>query len=199
MHLRFWLKGFCRVATLLLAPALLMGSTDQCQTGPVTPASYTWNFPNEASHLLQQMKDQAIQVRDQADQLRAFDREGALISWDVDADVLTNAKAEVNTMDKELCRLRVIRRVTLPWQQEAIDRVVPKMIELTDYVGDAIQNVNDHHMTVNTLDKSYAEEADFVYQRANNIARSIGNFEEYAAARTEIHQLSPKLDMQAGS
>jgi hypothetical protein len=50
MRLRLGLNAFCGIgATLLVAPALLMGGTEQCQTGPVTPASYTWNFPNEAS------------------------------------------------------------------------------------------------------------------------------------------------------
>ena len=137
--------------------------------------------------------------RDLADQLQTFNRDGALISWEMDADVLTQAQAQVNAMDEELCRLRLIRRVTLPWQQKAIDRVAPKMIELTDYVEDALQNLNEKHNTVNTLDRSFAQDADFMYRRADTIARSIGNFEEYAAARTEIQQLSPKLGMHAGS
>jgi hypothetical protein len=199
MRLTFWLKGFCGVASLLVMAALPMAATEQCQTGPPTPASYTRNFPKEASALLQQMGTQAIQVRDLADQLQTFNRDGALISWEMDADVLTQAQAQVNAMDEELCRLRLIRRVTLPWQQKAIDRVAPKMIELTDYVEDALQNLNEKHNTVNTLDRSFAQDADFMYRRADTIARSIGNFEEYAAARTEIQQLSPKLGMHAGS
>lgn len=117
----------------------------------------------------------------------------------MDADVLTNAQAQVDAMDNELCRLRVIRRVTLPWQQKAIDRAAPTVIELTDYVRDAIQNLNNNQITVNILDRSYAQDVDFMYRRANTIAGSIGNFEEYAAARTEIRQLSPKLGMRGTS
>jgi hypothetical protein len=199
MSFKLWLKGFSRVASLLVAPALLMAATNQCQSGIVTPASYTWDFPSEASHLLQQMKTQAVQVRDLADRLQAFDRDGDLISWQTDADVLTAARAQVNAMDADLCRLRAIRRVTLPWQQKAIDRVTPKVIELTEYVQDAVQNLNHNHTTVNMLDRSYAEDADFMYRRADTIARMVGNFEEYAAASTEIQQISPKLGMKTGS
>jgi hypothetical protein len=199
MHSRLWLKGFCGVATLLAVPALLMGRTEQRPVYPPVPAAYMWSFPNEASTLLQQLRTQALQVRDLADQLQAFDREGSLISWQMDASVLITVKAQVNDMDNTLSRLRAIRPMALPWQQKAIDRVAPKMIELTDYVEDAIQNLNNNHLTPHILGKSYALDADFMYQRANTIARSIHQFEEYAAARTEIQQLSPKLGTKAGS
>jgi hypothetical protein len=199
MRLRFWLKGFCGAAALLIAPALLVGGTEQRPTYPPIPAAYMWSFPNEASDLLQQLRTQALQVRDSAAQLQAFNLDGGDISWQLDASVLTTVKAQVNDMDATLYRLRGIRQMALPWQQKAISRIAPKVIELTAYVQDAIQNLNNNHTTVHILDKSYALDADYMYQRADTIARSIANFEEYAAARTEIQHLSPELGVKTGS
>jgi hypothetical protein len=68
--------------------------------------------------------------------------------------------------------------------------------ELTAYVQDAMQNLNNNHETIHILDKNYAEDADGIYQRAAFIARSIGDYEHYAAARTEIQQLSPELGLK---
>ena len=166
---------------------------------PPVPAAYMWSFPNEASSLLRQLRTQALQVRDLADRIQAFNRDGADISWQMDASVLMTVKADVNDMNAALFRLRGIHQMALPGQQKAISSVTPKVIELTDYVDDAIQNLNDNHTTVHVLDKSYALDADFMYQRANTIARSIDQFEKYAAAKTEIQQVGPNLGMNAAS
>jgi hypothetical protein len=199
MRLRSWLKGFSGFAVFLVAPTLLMGGTEQRPMSHPIPAAYMWSFPNEASTLLQQLRTQALEVRDCAAQLQAFNLDGTDIDWQMDASTLTTVKAHVNDMNATLYRLRGIRQMALPWQQKAIDRVAPKMIELTDYVEDAIQNLNENHITVHILDKSYALDADYMYQRANTIARSIHQFEEYAAAKSEVNELSPKLGTNAGS
>jgi hypothetical protein len=38
-----------------------------------------------------------------------------------------------------------------------------------------------------------------MYQRADTLANSIGQFQQYAAAKSEIQKLSPKLGMKAAS
>jgi hypothetical protein len=167
-----------------------------CSSAPASDASST---SNEVSTLLQEMQTKAIQVRNLADQLEVFNRDGALLSWQADAGVLTRAKAQVNAMDDMLFRLRAMRQEALPWQQKAIDRIAPKVIELTDYVQAAVQNLNNNHLTVHILDKSYTEDANGIYQRSNTIARAIGQYEEYGTARNEIKQLSPKLGMKLAS
>lgn len=193
---RLCLKGFGGVVALLVAAPMLLASCQMCSSAPTSDAS---NTSNEVSTLLQEMKTKAIQVRDLADQLEALKRDGTLMPWQADAGVLTRAKAQVNAMDEMFYRLQVMRPEALPWQQRAINRVASKVIELTDYVQDAIQNLNHNHLTVHILDNSYTQDVDCIYQRANTIAHSIDQFEEYAAARNEIQQLSPKLGMKVAS
>lgn len=199
MFIRTLVKGFCGVAAFLVVPALLMGSPNQRQTDPPAVAYQTLQVHNEASTLLQELRTKAIHVRDLADRLEMFNRDGSTISWQADAAVLTEAKSQVNAMDQMLLRLRTIRGEALPWQQKAIDRVAPKVVELTDYVQDAILNLNNNQPTIHLLDQTYAQDAEDMYQRANTIALSIGQFEEYATAKSEIQQLGPKLGIKTVS
>ena len=178
---------------LLVSSALLMAATNQAQFGPPNSAS-----GNKASILLEQIRAQAVHVRYLADQLQAYERDPNL-AWEADAGILTRMRDQVNAMDRTLYTLRTIEGQTLPWQQKAIDRITPKTYELTSYVEDATQNLNNNHETIYSLDRTYAEDADGIYHRAAFIARSIGDYEHYAAARTEIQQLSPELGIRAGS
>lgn len=196
MRLRLWQKGPCIVALLLASPALLLAVTDQGQVGPPRPAS--GNLPAQASNLLGEIRAQAVSVHYLADELEMCEHD-PLISWEADASILTRLRDRVNAMDKTLYTLRTIQEEAAPWQQKVIARVTPKAYEITSYVDDAMQNLNDNHETVHFPDKSYAEDADGIYQRAAFIARSIANYEKYAAARTEIQHLSPKLGIKAAS
>ncbi len=193
MRFRFWLRGLWGVAALLVASALPMAAADQGQAAPPNSPS-----ENQASILLEQIRAQAIHVRNLADQLQAYDRDPA-IGWETDAVTMTSLRDRVNAMDKTLYSLRTIQGQAIPWQQKAIDQVTPKVYELTAYVEDAMQNLNNHHETIHSLDKSYAQDADGIYQRASFIARSIDEYEHYAAARTEIQRLSPELGIRASS
>lgn len=197
MRLSLWTKWFSGVATLLVLPTLLMGATGHFKTPSST--SDEWESPNEASVLLQKIRNQAIDVRDLAGQLQAFIRDGSDTDWEGDADVLTRATAHVNAMDDTLYSLRSIRQQAAPWQQKAIDRIAPKVIELTDYFQAAVHSLNNNPITLHLLDQNYAQDTAGMYQRANTIANSIGRFENYATARAEARRLSRKLDLSAAS
>ena len=198
-YFKFMRKACWAAATLLVAPVMALAACGGCGVYSPAIASKTVEYSNEASSLLQQMKTKAIQVRYLADQLGAFERDGSVMDWRVDAGVLMRAKAQVNAMDGMLFRLRAMGQDVLPWQQQAIDRVAPKMVELTDYIQLAMQNLNAHHGTAHLVDKSYTLETGFMYQRANLIARSIGQFEKYASAKNEMRLLGPQLGMKVAS
>ena len=198
-YFEFMRKACWEAAALLVAPVMALAASGGCGVHSPAIASKTVEYSNEASSLLQQMKTKAIQVRYLADQLGTFERDGSVMSWRADAGVLMRAKAQVNAMDGILFRLRAMGQDVLPWQQQAIDRVAPKMVELTDYIQLAMQNLNAHHGTVRLADKSYTLDTGYMYQRADTIARSIGQFEKYATAKNEIQLLGPQLGMKVAS
>lgn len=192
-------KGLAAVVVLLLVPGVLLGSTGHYRMGPTSSALNEMNPPQEASALLNKMKSQALKARDLADELQVYQRDHETALWEGDADVLMNMKADVNNMDDTLYSLRSMQEDLLPWQAKAVDRVAPTAIELTDFVEEGIHNLNRHHITLHILDHSYTQEIEGMHQRANSIARSIGKFQEYETAMSQIRELSPELGLKAAS
>lgn len=159
----------------LSAPGLFAASAKLCPTGPVTAASYTWNFPKEASGLLTQMKTDAFQVRNIAGNLQALDRDGYANFWEYDATLLQSARSQVNAMDGMLCRLETIRRVSTPWEKQAISNVVPNIIELSDTTQAAIQYLNHNHGAL--MFPAYAGQAEVMYDKANRIMNFVDQYQ----------------------
>jgi hypothetical protein len=195
---RILYKSIGAAILVLVVPGLLAAisvSKCNCQAGPPTPESYTWNFPREATSLLQQVQERAAKARTLVAQLQAFDREQGENDWHLDGDVLTRLKAQVDPMDQMICKLRTISRVCLPWQQKAIHRIAPAVVELTDCTRFELNYLNKDKQWL--WNPTYTAETTDMYNEANRIVNSIGSFTEYAKARSEIRELSPKLGMSA--
>ena len=184
-------KAVSLAAAMSIVPGLLAASSTGCQDGSPTPESYTWNFPKEAGTLLQRMQIHADKARDLADHLRAYDRSD--VDWHADSILLEQMRSQVNIMDEELCRLRTIERVALPWQRKAIDRVEPAVLELSDVTEAAIEYLNSNQE--NLWNPDYIADANYMYKDANRIVNIVGSFNEYAKAMNEIRELRPGLGL----
>ena len=90
-------------------------------------------------------------------------------------------------MDKVLSQLRENQAAASPWQQKEIKRIAPRLANLTDTAQDAIASLinNEGHIYFSNL----AGLAGDIYDRASQIARTTGDFEEYVNARYEVRQL----------
>jgi hypothetical protein len=188
MRTKYWNLGLIIGVIALFSPGVFAASAKLCQTGPPTAASYTWNFPKEASGLLVQMKTDAMQVKNIADNLGAVDREGYNNFWQYDATLLTSARARVNDMDGMLCRLETIRRVCAPWEKQAIDRIRPSVIELTDTTQATIQYLNHNHDAL--MYPAYTDQAQVMYNKANRIINFVDQYQTYVNERTEARELN---------
>jgi hypothetical protein len=175
MRVKYWNLGLIIGVIALFSPGLFAASAKLCQTGPPTAASYTWNFPKEASGLLVQMKADAVQVRTIADNLGAIDREGYENFWQYDATLLTSARTRVNDMDGMLCRLETIRRVSAPWEKQALDRIRPSVVELTDTTQATIQYLNQNHDAL--MYPAYTDQAQAMYDKANRIINFVDQYQ----------------------
>jgi hypothetical protein len=176
MRMRLWEKCMYCVFSVLLGPALALATTPACQSGKPTPESYTYNFPNEATNLLNREGMDAANVRHDANLLQAYEREG--VSWQMYAGRLNRAATQVNKMDGMLCRLRTIKRVTSPWQKRMIARITPQVTILTDEVNDAIHLLNKNEdYTWSPTFVSYFKD---MYATSSNLHRDLRSVEEYA-------------------
>ncbi|HJT87775.1 MAG TPA: hypothetical protein VJ732_07955 [Bryobacteraceae bacterium] len=144
MNMKKWLITGGLAGVLAAAPGASMAiEANRCVTGTPTAASYTWNFPKEATRLLNGMRQDANGVADHAAKLEMFATEPNL-SWQAHADQLTRIKAEVNDMGMRLCRLQVIQRVSEPWQRQITRRAAPLVQYMADNTEDAINYLNAH-------------------------------------------------------
>jgi hypothetical protein len=165
----------------LVVPAGLWASTQPCQTSAPTALSNTWNFPKEASELLNRIQVQAYAAKEDAEGLTTLTRFHQ-VSWQLESDHLARVKAHVNNMGKDLCRLQVIRRATLPWQQHEIDRITPMLKELAARTQVAIDQFKGHEQTywATNLPTDWSEITAEASQLNNSVMRQV----EYAKLHT---------------
>ena len=154
-------------------------------------------MPINASSLLQQVQIDALRVRNDADQLQADLRFPSESDWKADADLMSLVRGRVNEMDKLLFQLRENQAEASPLQQKEIERITPSVLNLTDTAQDAIATLNNNREEI--YFPNMAGLTRDVYDRASQIARTTGDFEQYANARHEVRQLKRTLGLKGNS
>jgi hypothetical protein len=185
------------LAGLATAPGVAAAaSSHRCVAGQPTAASYHWNFQQEASQLLDSLRQDAAQLKDHAANLEQFAMRPNL-SWNAHATELTAIRGEVNDMGAKLCRLESIRRVLAPWQQDVVDRTAPELRLLADNVQAAIAFVNQRQDAF--WMPAYRLYVTNLYTEANRVSGSVANYETYVKVHREDQQLQKELGVRAGA
>jgi len=177
MRVSLWYKGVLLAAALCVAPAAFPASPNG--SVPRTPSvmSGDENFTKNASNMLERIQEDAVMVKDGADQLEAFTRTPFLIDWQSDGGELSSIRARVNDMDKELSQLRSDQSEALPWQRQAIDRIAPTVMNLTNTAQAAIVSLNQYqdnvfYSDVRGLAQDMSHQARLIDQTIGNNAKS---------------------------
>src|SRR5581483_8011636 len=112
-----------RVSGLFLTALMTGGALAEA---PLVPQSTTcscqiedWNFPAEASRLLEEIQTTAGHLSRATDALESYHR--GRLSWQSHARELTAARTHINAIGERLTRLQTIREVAAPWQRQALD------------------------------------------------------------------------------
>ena len=163
------------VAAVVAVPVASQAAPQTCTAGKATPASYTWNFPTEASQLLNGIQQDANKAEDRASTLDMFTM-NSNIDWQIHAFELNALRREVNDMGRKLCRLEEIRRVAAPWQRKAIDAAAPDILLMADNTGDAIHFANEYQN--NFWRPSYRKNVRNVLQESGQLNQSMKTFEQ---------------------
>jgi hypothetical protein len=145
----------------------------------------------EVSSILADVKTEAIQLRHDADELKAFTH--STLSWQSHAAKVEEIKRHVNNAGKSLSKLDSARGSASPWQQQAIDRIGPLFKELASNVESTIEHLNQKPKLLQT--GPYADYAAANYDLASNVAELISDYVEYGKSKAKSEELAAKLEV----
>jgi hypothetical protein len=157
-----------------------------------TPASAAGAAESdEVSKTLSEAKVAAVQLREDAGQMEVFTRSGA--TWQSHAEAIGKIRNDINQMSVLLTKLQNSRGVSAPWQQTAIDRVIPVAKELAADTTSAIEHLNKNPQRLNTPD--YQNYLEAIADSATNLSATITNFVDYGTTRQRLERLATKLEL----
>ncbi len=125
-----------------------------------------------AKKTLKRAQASAAAAADDADQLRRI--ANSMLSPDSHLDKLTALKDEVNRMSQEISSLRAERGSLTPWEQQAVDEVLPLLQATAANTESAIEYFNENKDRL--WMETYRDYADRVWQGSDQIAKTLKNY-----------------------
>ena len=145
----------------------------------------------EVTRLLEDAKEKAAALSRDADDMEALIRSD--VSWQSHAEMLDRIKEHVNDLGRLVEKLNAERDNAAPWQQKAIDRMMPLMKELASNTTAAINHLKEHQVrpTIGSYPEYLRENADTAHQ----LAYIISSFVEYGETKAKLERLEQRLEI----
>jgi hypothetical protein len=174
--------GRLAAITLIVATAVLPSVLGSATRKPAN---------GEVAAQLDAAKVEASELARDADEMTALVRDDT--SWQSHADTLNRIADHVNNMGKILAKLQSERDEASPWQQQAIDRMVPLLKDIAANTTAAIEHLNKNQSRPASSDyKAYLEQnAD----TAHELADTISAFDKYGRTRAKLEELQNKIEI----
>jgi hypothetical protein len=157
-----------------------------------TPLSAQKQENPEVTQLLADAREKAAELSRDADEMEALIRTD--VSWQTHAAMLESVKEHVNQLGRIAAQLEQKRDQASPWQQQAIDRMLPVLKELAANTTAAINHLNENkNRPLQT--SSYPQYLSENAQAAHNLADMISSFVKYGESRAKVEKLEQKLEI----
>jgi hypothetical protein len=149
------------------------------------------NMEVEASKLLRQVKSLSAELRRDAGILESYKLQPTM-SWQSHAAQLNKIRHHINQIGDRLARLQAIQPGVAPWQQTAIDHVVPVGAALATHTQSAIEHLNDNRSILYA--GVYADHLTSMSERSGELKASIDTFVDYGNTSDKLERLQEKVD-----
>ena len=176
--------GRCFGTVAIFATALLIARLD-------VRAAADHPDNKEITSLLEDIKSQAADLQRDSEELESFTRSD--VSWESHADELSRIKERINTIGKTIGKLQELRNSASPWQQEAIDRLIPVAQKLASNTTAAIEHLNKEPSRIH--EPQYQQYIKSNAEAARNLAAMVRDFVEYGKTRTTLEAYERKLEL----
>ncbi len=178
------------LGALMLTGSLAASTPPRATSDPASVAS-DWNFHEEASGLLKEVRALAYSLDRNADTLASVSR-NAQLSWQTHASYLNQVKQDINKMGEHLDRLQTVKHVTAPWQQQAITRMVPVAVELASRTNAAIAHLNENRSNL-FANVEYRDHLTTIAERSDDIKKSAAKFVDLGETMQRLNQIQEEL------
>jgi hypothetical protein len=145
----------------------------------------------QVTQLLADAKQKAGVVSQDADQMEALTRTDA--TWHAHAAQLEVMKQHVNDLARAAEKLQAARTSASPWQQQAIDRMMPLLKELATNTNAAISHLSD--LQSRPVSESYTQYLKANTDTAHELAQMISEYVDYGQAKARMERLEQKLEV----
>jgi phage-related tail protein len=145
----------------------------------------------EVSQLLGQSKAAAAELERDALVLESFTRGN--LSWQSHGEQLRLVKEHINSMGKDVQRLRELRPAAAPWQRQAIDQIIPLMTEIASLTESAIEHLNADPDKLHTAE--YTEYLKEKAELATELSALISDTVKYDRAKAKVAELEKSLGL----
>jgi septal ring factor EnvC (AmiA/AmiB activator) len=184
MRHKFFASSFF-TAVLLLAAALVFG---RLETSAAAEDS------QQVSQLLEDIKTQAADLQRDSEELESFTHSN--MSWESHADELSRIRDRINTIGHTIEKLKKMRNNASPWQQEAIDRIIPVAEQVASNTTAAIQDLNKDPLHLQDI--QYQEYLKSNSEAASQLAGMVRDFVDYGKAKKTLDILERRLEISKG-
>jgi len=172
-------KSISITSAMLITLSLPLAQAGVEMPGTVTVADLARE--TLAKRTLERAQASAAAVADEADQLRRI--ANPVFSPDSHRDKLTALKGKVNRMGQEISSLRAERESLAPWEQQAIDEILPLLQATAENTESAIEYFNEHRDRL--WMETYRDYADRIRQGSEQIAKILRNYLKYDKLRDQ--------------
>ena len=146
---------------------------------------------NEVTQLLEDIKVQAADLQRDSDELESFSRSN--VSWESHAAELEAMKERINKIGQTIQKLQNMRGSASPWQQEAIDRIIPVAQKLASNTTAAIEHLNQSPKRLQ--DPQYKRYLTSNAEAARQLSNMVRDFVDYGKTRNTLERLEKRLEV----
>jgi chromosome segregation ATPase len=150
-----------------------------------------WSVEAEANNLLKEIKSLSGKLKNDANTLESYKWQ-TLLHWQTHAQQISRVREHINSIGDRLDRLQAIKSELAPWQQRAIEQIVPVAANVAAHTEAAIQHLNQNRAYL--FAPVYAEHLTAIADRSSELKESADLFLEFGDTSDKLDRTQKKLD-----
>lgn len=176
-------------ALFLMTPNFAFASNAEARA-EYTP-TYNWAYAEEASGLLQEIHGLSLRLTENSEFLGQQSLRNQL-DWRSHAVELNQIRDHVNAMGENLQQLQEIHSMIAPWQQKAVERIMPSAVALAAHAEGAIDYLNKEQG--NMWAPPYTVRVNSMTDHAEEIKSTVSMFLDYGQTSGHLDGLERQIE-----